>query len=107
VIASAGYDDDLVDSAVHWILETQNADGSWGFYTPTAEETAYCLQALVIWGRHGGHVPTSVLQRGAAWLADRTDPPYPPLWIGKSLYTPVLVVRSAILSALVLVEQGG
>jgi hypothetical protein len=28
------------------------------------------------------------------------DPPYPPLWIGKSLYSPGLVVRSAILSAL-------
>jgi hypothetical protein len=34
------------------------------------------------------------------------DEPYPWLWIGKSLYCPELVVESAILSALMLVEQG-
>ncbi len=33
VIACAGYDGDLVDGAVHWILETQNANGSWDYYT--------------------------------------------------------------------------
>lgn len=105
VIASTGYDDDLVDDAVYWILETQNPDGSWGFSMPTAEETAYCLQALVAWKRHGGQVPDDVLKRGAAWLADHTEPPYPPLWIGKCLYCPVLVIRSAILSALILAAQ--
>ena len=105
VIACAGYDDGLVENAVYWILETQNADGSWGYYTPTAEETAYCLQALIVWKRHGGQVPGNVLRRGAAWLADHTEPPYPPLWIGKCLYCPMLVVRSAILSVLMLMEQ--
>lgn len=105
VITSAGYDDDLIDDAVYWIVETQNQDGSWGYYMPTAEETAYCLQALVLWKRHGGQVPDDVLKRGAVWLADHTEPPYPPLWIGKCLYCPVRVVRSAILSALMLVVQ--
>lgn len=105
VIACAGYDDDLAGGAVRWILETQNLDGSWGYYLPTAEETAYCLQALVAWKRHGGQVPDDVLKRGATWLADHMEPPYPPLWTGKCLYCPVLVVRSAILSALELVEQ--
>ena len=105
VIACAGYDDDLVDGAAHWILETQNTNGSWGYYMPTAEETAYCLQALAIWRRHGGQVPGDVMKQGAVWLADRMEPPYPPLWIGKCLYCPVLVVRSAILSALMLVAQ--
>lgn len=105
VIVSAGYDDDLVDDAVYWILETQNLDGSWGYCMSTAEETAYCLQALVTWKRHGGQVPDDVLKQGAAWLADHMEPPYPPLWIGKCLYCPVLVVRSAILSALMLVAQ--
>ncbi len=105
VIVCAGYDDDLVDGAAHWILETQNTNGSWGYYMPTAEETAYCLQALAIWRRHGGQVPGDVMKRGAVWLADYIEPPYPPLWIGKCLYCPVLVVRSAILSALMLVAQ--
>jgi len=105
VIASAGYDDDLVDDAVYWILETQNLDGSWGYWMPTAEETAYCLQALVAWKRHRGQVPDDVLKRGAVWLSDHMEPPYPLLWIGKCLYCPVLVVRSAILSALILVTR--
>jgi hypothetical protein len=48
-----------------------------------------------------------VLRRGAAWLAEHAEPPYPPLWIGKCLYCPVLVVRSAVLSALMLVAQEG
>jgi halimadienyl-diphosphate synthase len=106
VIASAGYADDLVDNAVYWILETQNQNGSWGYYMPTTEETAYCLQALAIWRRCGHPVPDEALQRGAAWLHHHMDDPLPPLWIGKCLYAPVYVVRSAILSALMLVAQG-
>jgi halimadienyl-diphosphate synthase len=105
VIACAGYAGDLVDDAVSWILRTQNADGSWGCYLPTAEETAYCVQALAVWRRHGGQVPCDTLRRGAAWLAEHGEPPYPPLWIGKVLYGPELVVRSAVLSALILVAQ--
>jgi halimadienyl-diphosphate synthase len=106
VIAAAGYADELVDNAVYWILETQGEDGSWGYYTPTAEETAYCLQALVIWRRSGHPVPDEALKRGAAWLMTHMDDSLPPLWIGKCLYCPVYVVRSAILSALMLVAQG-
>jgi halimadienyl-diphosphate synthase len=106
VIACAGYLDWLVNDAVYWIIETQSPDGSWGYYTPTAEETAYCLQALVAWKRQGGQAPDDVLKRGAAWLADHAEPPYPPLWIGKCLYCPELVVRSAILSALMMAAQG-
>jgi halimadienyl-diphosphate synthase len=105
IIACADYTDDLVHDAVSWMLKTQNADGSWGTYLPTAEETAYCLQALVVWKRHGGQVPCGVLRRGAAWLADHAEPPYLPLWIAKTLYTPELVVRSAVLSALRLAAQ--
>jgi len=107
IVACAGYGDDLVDDAISWILAMQNADGSWGYYMPTAEETAYCLQALVVWRRHGGQVAGDVLKRGAAWLAEHAEPPYAPLWIGKCLYCPVLVVRSAVLSALMLVAQEG
>jgi halimadienyl-diphosphate synthase len=107
VIACAGYDDDLVGGSARWILETQSTEGSWGYYVPTAEETAYCLQALVVWRRHGGQVPDDVLKRGTAWLVEHAEPPYPPLWIGKCLYCPVLVVRSAVLSALMLAAQEG
>jgi len=105
IINAAGLNDGMLEDAIYWILQTQNSDGSWGFYMPTAEETAYCLQALVKWKRHGHAVPESVLTRGADWLADHAEPPYPPLWIVKCLYSPVLLVRSAILSALMLVGQ--
>ena len=99
------YDKEAAEDAMYWIRETQNEDGSWGFYqVPTAEETAYALQALVIWKRHGGEVSDEVLNRGVDWLKAHADPPYPPLWTGKSLYCPTLVVQSAILSALMLAE---
>jgi halimadienyl-diphosphate synthase len=102
---SAGYANNLVENAVKWMIGTQSSDGSWGYYMPTAEETAYCLQALIAWKQYGGWVPKDTMQRGLAWLVDHQIPPYPPLWVGKCLYCPTRVVRSAILSALMLREQ--
>ncbi len=105
IIACAGYLDDLVTDSISWMLATQNEDGSWGYYMPTAEETAYCLKALTAW-RHQGHaVSEDVLKRGYEWLSEHSAPPYPPLWMGKCLYCPVLVVRSTILSTLVQVLE--
>jgi halimadienyl-diphosphate synthase len=105
IMACIGYNNIIVEEAAEWLLTTQDHDGAWGYYMPTAEETAYCLQALTLWKRHGGHVSDNVLKRGALWLADHAEPPYPPLWIGKCLYCPEMVVRSAVLSALMLVNQ--
>lgn len=110
IIAFTNYADELAKNAVEWILNTQNEDGSWGFYNdmPTSEETAYCLQALSVWKRHGSgdvEISVDVLKRGASWLKEHMDDPYPWLWVGKSLYCPELIVESAILSALLLVEQ--
>jgi len=106
VIACAGFADATVRSAVEWILQTQNADGSWGRPFPTAEETAYCIQALEIWQRHSGHISREVIGKAANWLEENSDPPYAPLWIGKGLYSPELVIRSAVLSALLLSGKG-
>ena len=36
------------------------------------------------------------------WLEEHMELTYPPLWIGKCLYSPQLVVRSAVISALML-----
>ena len=105
IIACAGYDNELVKDAVSWLITTQNSNGSWGYYMPTAEETAYSLQALSIWKQNYGTVPFGVIERGVNWLVHHMDLPYPPLWICKSLYSPVLIVRSAILSALILSSQ--
>lgn len=106
IIACAGFVNWLADDAVYWILATQNPDGSWGYYLPTAEETAYSLQALIIWKRSGGRAPDEAIKRGVNWLAAHTEPPYPPLWIEKCLYSPDLIIQSAIFSALLLAEQG-
>lgn len=104
IIACAGFVDDLVAESVEWILKTQNANGSWGTYIPTAEETAYALQALWSWNEKVARIPKAVFRNGARWLQEHLDQPYPPLWIGKCLYNPRLVIRSAVISALALAQ---
>ena len=105
IIAAAGYQDHLATKAIDWIYNTQKPDGSWGYYVSTAEETAYCLQALAIWQAAGHYVPSITIRKGYHWLNEYLHPPYTPLWIGKCLYTPPLVVQSTIMSALMLAEK--
>lgn len=105
-VVALGRDPALVDGAVRWIVETQRADGSWGHYgAGTAEETAYCLQALTVHRRRGGAVAEEVVARAVAYLEaspERIHRRYAPLWIGKTLYTPPVVVHAAVLGALAL-----
>lgn len=103
VIACIDFAKEMAEDSVQWILRTQNIDGSWGSCVPTAEETAYALQALWIWNEKVAKIPKGALQHGARWLKEHMDAPYPPLWIGKCLYSPECVIRSAIISALTLV----
>lgn len=105
IIACAGFANELVEDSVKWLLETQNANGSWGTYIPTAEETAYALQALWMWNEKVARVPKAAFRNGLRWLEEHMDPPYPPLWIGKCLYNPRLVIRSAVISAMALAKQ--
>ncbi len=106
ILVCAGYCEDLVRRSVAWILGAQHHEGGWGFFgRPTAEETAYCLQALSVWRQfHKEDVPAQVLRFGADWLRAHAEPPYPPLWIAKSLYVSYWVARAEIASALALVE---
>lgn len=102
IIACAGLANELVEESVEWILKSQNADGSWGTYIRTAEETAYAMQALWVWNDKVTRISKTVMKKGARWLSENMDKPYPPLWIGKCLYSPNLVIRSAVISALAL-----
>jgi halimadienyl-diphosphate synthase len=107
VIACAGFADELVESSVRWILTNQEENGSWGQQFPTAEETAYCIQALRVWSRHKGSSPLieKAIWQAADWLNEHNDSPHPPLWIGKGLYCPEMVVRSVIISALKMAQE--
>ena len=95
----------MVERSREWLRHTQNADGSWGFYgRPTAEETAYGVLALI--GGRRAQVSRDDLPRCAAavrWIeesGEEAETP-PPLWIDKCLYTPTLVVRAVLKSAIV------
>jgi halimadienyl-diphosphate synthase len=105
IINSLSYRQDLLPAAINWMLKAQRRDGSWGYYGATLEETAYCLQALALSRQAGWPVPRERLAAAAAWLRREQERLLPPLWIGKSLYSPPLVIRSAILSALILEER--
>ena len=99
-------DIELANDSINWILKTQKADGSWGFHiSSTAEETAYCLQALRIWEKAGNELPNGRIEKGAHWLRNNAEPPYPWLWIGKTLYHPDLIIKSVILTTLELLEE--
>ncbi len=106
ITALIGFDNALARDAVRWILSTQHSNGAWGFYHPTCEETAYCLQALVLYHNQVEPIDLAALYRGARYLRQHsTNGVFPEMWIEKSLYTPVHIVEAAILSALIMVEN--
>jgi halimadienyl-diphosphate synthase len=106
IIFCQGFDDLMCADAVEWIINSQRSNGGWGYYgEATAEETAYCLQALGIWNRRGGKIPSMRVEHGRRWLMQHAEPPYPPLWIGKSLYSPELLIQSVVLSALAISQE--
>ncbi len=106
VMQCNAYDRELCREAMNCILENQRPDGSWGFYSvATAEETAYCIQAMVIWQRDTGETLSREIEHAKDWLIRNCEPPYPPLWIDKSLYCPEILVKSSILSALALAME--
>ncbi|ALG06185.1 hypothetical protein AOZ06_03930 [Kibdelosporangium phytohabitans] len=79
-----------------WLIDTQHADGSWGTGGGNAEETAYAVLGLDALAAHVS-VPARVWRDAEAYLAAHLDDTgHPELWIGKGLYTPINVVRSAV-----------
>lgn len=100
------------ENTIDWLLHTQREDGSWGFFEiGTPEETAYALIALVHYHHQYENIDFNVLQRGFTYLEkayekmslDSLD--HPELWIGKCLYMPYDIVRSAILVSLILYKE--
>ncbi len=88
--------------AREWLRQTQNSDGSWGFYgCATAEETAYAVLALASEPDTQGKHDRQRSLAGLRWLARTDQAPLDatPLWIDKCLYTPPLVVEAVIAAA--------
>ncbi|GAA1525930.1 hypothetical protein GCM10009678_04150 [Actinomadura kijaniata] len=97
-----------VERAVRWILDTRNADGSWGVRGGSAEETAYAVQTLSLArGVPAGarRAVRKAVASGTAFLravplTSDIDADRPPLWHDKDLYRPLAIVRAAVLGAL-------
>jgi halimadienyl-diphosphate synthase len=100
VVALEGIAEDLHEAAVAWILETQHADASWGIDGGSCEETAYAVLALMN-GTAGDPEVRGAVERAIGYLrAHHETQQLRELWIGKVLYCPFRVVRSAITAAL-------
>ncbi|MFC8717271.1 prenyltransferase/squalene oxidase repeat-containing protein [Kitasatospora sp. NPDC057198] len=95
-----------LDGAVRWVLDTQRADGSWGCWEGTGEETAYALQVLGHRAAPDGRA-LEALRAGGAFLAGHVEDGRedPPLWHDKDLYTPVRVVRAEIIGTLAATQR--
>jgi halimadienyl-diphosphate synthase len=99
---------DLCQPAFAWLRKTQREDGSWGWFDKgTPEETAYAVQALVLAPPDLQAELAGSLRRAAQYLNETEDEPVTPMWIGKTLYGPVQVIRSAVLSARLLLQRRG
>ena len=112
VLATAKIDYTLIEPTIAWILYTQYESGGWGLQGETAEETALAIQALVAYSevRDWNKRTWRAAQTGANYLRRHYRPfvrDEPPLWIGKNRYTPYLVVKSTILSALLMANAHG
>ena len=83
--------------SIRWLQAQQRADGSWGLWAGTAEDTAYAILTLV-----HSKIPGTreALRRGQAWIEAHYTDPRPELCIGKQLYSPIRVVEAAVLAAL-------
>jgi halimadienyl-diphosphate synthase len=103
VQALAGLDNELVRTAVTWMLSQQRDDGAWGFGDGTAEETAWALYGLMEASAKDASLRPlcqAAIDRGGTFLNDHRDDPCPELWISKCLYAPYNMVRAIILGVL-------
>jgi len=95
-----GRGQELLQPALAWILETQNEDGSWGYFgIPTVEETAYATLALEHIQNPGLRIRTAI-ENGVGYIQAHLNEPRPAMWIDKCLYLPSRIVESAIYAAL-------
>lgn len=97
-----------LEAAMNWLLSSQRKDGSWGFFnTGTLEETAYGLSTLLFLERKF-YIDPYCLKRAFEYIIQNyrfSYQVYPELWAGKVLYTVDYIVRSTILTSLLMYSQ--
>ncbi|MFI9825867.1 prenyltransferase [Streptomyces sp. NPDC052013] len=94
--------DSAVKSAIDWVINTQRADGSWGRWHGTVEETAHAVRILLgTRSQTAGIAAMAAALRGCVFLKDTQDlTDHPPLWHDKDLYLPLAIVQASRLAAL-------
>lgn len=90
---------EVIPSALDWIRSTQHADGGWGIFGGTREETAYVVQAVAHLTTGRASASDQAALRKAGQYLREAPPRYPELWVGKGLYAPIAVVDAAIVGA--------
>ena len=103
LISLLPYAPDRMGDSLNWLLATQRADGSWGQYASTVEETALALLPLLLYRRAGWPLPKQPLRLAACYLLSQEESPegdYVELWTAKVLFAPSSITRSIILAAL-------
>ena len=94
----------LVEESVQWILNIAKQEWLLGNLYLHRGRNCLCHSGLWVWNEKVAKIPKTAFRNGARWLKEHLDQPYPPLWIGKCLYNPSLVIRSAVISALALAQ---
>ncbi|GGV94762.1 hypothetical protein GCM10015535_60800 [Streptomyces gelaticus] len=91
-----------VQSAAAWTTDTQRADGSWGVWGGTVEETAYAVKILLSAATPAPQPQhTRALDLAETYLraASHASRRHPALWHDKTLYAPTAVIEAEVLAA--------
>lgn len=102
---------DAAVPAIRALLDHQRADGGWGTYRSTAEETAYAITALRAVCT-SGFITDEIQQAltlGYRWMLHDYRPFAPATvtcWLGKELYRPLRLARTIELAATYLAATG-
>ncbi|MFJ9680458.1 prenyltransferase/squalene oxidase repeat-containing protein [Streptomyces sp. NPDC101194] len=91
-----------VRKAAAWTTDTQRADGSWGVWGSTVEETAYAVKVLLSAATLTPQPQhTRALDLAETYLRAASDSglQHPALWHDKTLYAPTAVIEAEVLAA--------
>lgn len=108
VIVLSDLDDVVAYRCVKWLLDQQKEDGGFGKLQSTMEETALTSLSLCYWFKNTQHIPINIkekLTKAFEFLLERNENFEPPLWMGKVLYHPKIVVKTIVISALIALEN--